>query len=303
MIELLASPFKTLSKRSILIQSEKDFLRWTLSLKFWMNSGQFNGLPPNGVKSMGGKCLVSSSCCKAAATVMFSLVTALSVVSSPSINKSMKLSIGWKWGLLKFRKVLLFSRKLSCRRFLETVFELVGIYGMFSVLSFKSTLSELGVDEKRLGYGDGVKSTLLLVWCISSSSKNLCYGLTFHFLDILSNSKLSYALYSLNCSANYANWSLFSASTNFCCSFSSLRSFSFSSNSDLMFKFGFACETISFALAFSNWMFSELDLEFDEGGFEELLLDLEDLEDFLENISQYDWIFHTKSIIPEFSSK
>ena len=65
-----------------------------------MNLGQFNGLPSNGIKYMGGKCLVSNSCCKAAATVMFSLVTALSTVSLPSINKSVKLSIGWKWGLL-----------------------------------------------------------------------------------------------------------------------------------------------------------------------------------------------------------
>ena len=43
-------------------------------------------------------------------------------------------------------------------------------------------------------------------------------------------------------------------------------------------------------------MFFELDLEFDEDGFEELLLDLEDLEDFSKNFSQYDWIFDTKSI-------
>ena len=43
-------------------------------------------------------------------------------------------------------------------------------------------------------------------------------------------------------------------------------------------------------------MFFELDLEFDEDGFEELLLDLEDLEDFSKKFSQYDWIFDTKSI-------
>ena len=71
MIEFFASPFKTLSKRSILILSEKDFFRLTLSLKFWMNSGQFNRLLSNGIKSMGFKCLASNSCCKAAATVMF----------------------------------------------------------------------------------------------------------------------------------------------------------------------------------------------------------------------------------------
>ena len=59
-----------------------------------MNSGQFNGLPSNGNKSMGGKCLNPNSSCKAAATVMFSLVTVLSTVSSPYIiNKSKKLSI------------------------------------------------------------------------------------------------------------------------------------------------------------------------------------------------------------------
>ena len=40
----------------------------------------------------------------------------------------------------------------------------------------------------------------------------------------------------------------------------------------------------------------ELDLEFDEDVFEELLLDLEDLEDFSKTFSQYDWIFNTKSI-------
>ena len=55
-----------------------------------------------------------------------------------------------------------------------------------------------------------------------------------------------------------------------------------------MFKFNFACETISFALAFSNWMFFELDLEFDEDDFEKFLLDL---EDFSENFPQYYWIF------------
>ena len=59
-----------------------------------MNSGQFNGLSSNGIKSMGGKYLVSNSCCKATAAVMFSFGTALSTISSPSINKSMKLSIG-----------------------------------------------------------------------------------------------------------------------------------------------------------------------------------------------------------------
>ena len=127
-----------------------------------MNSGQFNGLPSNGNKSMGGNCLISNSCCKAAATVIFSLVTALSTVSSPYIiNKSMKPSIDWKWGLLEFREMLLFSLKLSCIRFPETVFQLAEIYGMFSVLSFKSTSSALGMGEKRLGYGEGVKSTFL----------------------------------------------------------------------------------------------------------------------------------------------
>ena len=35
---------------------------------------------------------------------------------------------------------------------------------MFSVLSFKSTSSALGMGEKRLGYGKGVKSTFFL-WC------------------------------------------------------------------------------------------------------------------------------------------
>ena len=67
-----------------------------------------------------------------------------------------------------------------------------------------------------------------------------------------------------------------------------------------MFKFDFACETISFALGFSNWVFFELDLEFDKDDFEKLLVDLEDLEDFSENFWQYDWIFDTKSIILEF---
>ena len=37
-------------------------------------------------------------------------------------------------------------------------------------------------------------------------------------------------------------------------------------------------------------------MAFDEDGFEELLLDVEDLEDFFEKFSQYDWIFDTKSI-------
>ena len=67
-----------------------------------------------------------------------------------------------------------------------------------------------------------------------------------------------------------------------------------------MFKFDFACETISFALAFSNWMFFELDLEFDEDDFEELALNM---EDFSEKFAWYDWIFDTKSIIREFSLK
>ena len=67
-----------------------------------------------------------------------------------------------------------------------------------------------------------------------------------------------------------------------------------------MFKFDFTCETISFALAFSNWMFLELDLELGEDDFEKLLLDF---EDFSENFSQYDWIFDTKSIVLEFSLK
>ena len=70
-----------------------------------------------------------------------------------------------------------------------------------------------------------------------------------------------------------------------------------------MFKFGFACGTIGFPLVFSDWMFFELDLEFDKDDFEEPLLDLEDLEDFSEKFSQYDWIFDTKSIIQEFSLK
>ena len=52
-----------------------------------------------------------------------------------------------------------------------------------------------------------------------------------------------------------------------------------------MFKFGFACGMISFALAFSNSMFFELGLEFEEDDFEELLLDLEDVEDFSEKFS------------------
>ena len=47
-----------------------------------------------------------------------------------------------------------------------------------------------------------------------------------------------------------------------------------------MFKFDFACETISFALAFSNSMFLELlDLEFDEDDLEKILLDLEDFSE------------------------
>ena len=50
-------------------------------------------------------------------------------------------------------------------------------------------------------------------------------------------------------------------------------------------------------------MFFELDFKFDEDDFEELLLDLEDLEDFSENFSQYDWISDTKSINLEFSLK
>ena len=51
-------------------------------------------------------------------------------------------------------------------RFLETVFKLVEIYGLFSVVSFKSTSSELGVGEKGLGYGEGVKSALFVVRCV-----------------------------------------------------------------------------------------------------------------------------------------
>ena len=58
-------------------------------------------------------------------------------------------------------------------RSLETVSKLVEIYGMFSSLSFKSTSSELGIGEKRLGYDEGVRSTLFGVRCISSSSKYL----------------------------------------------------------------------------------------------------------------------------------
>ena len=42
-------------------------------------------------------------------------------------------------------------------RFLETVFELVGIYGMF----FCPTSSELGMVEKHLGYSADIKSTLI----------------------------------------------------------------------------------------------------------------------------------------------
>ena len=48
-------------------------------------------------------------------------------------------------------------------RFLETVFELVRIYGMFYVLSLKSTSSELGIGGKRFGYGEGLN--LLYLWC------------------------------------------------------------------------------------------------------------------------------------------
>ena len=47
-----------------------------------------------------------------------------------------------------------------------------------------------------------------------------------------------------------------------------------------MFKFDFAFETISFALAFSNSMFLELlDLEFDEDDLEKIILDLEDFSE------------------------
>ena len=92
-------------------------------------------------------------------------------------------------------------------RFLETVFKLIEIYAMFSVLSFKSTSSELGMGQKSLGYGEGVKSILFGVQCISSSSKYL--SIFTDWLSIfwisLSNSKMSYALHSLNCSANCAN--------------------------------------------------------------------------------------------------
>ena len=58
-------------------------------------------------------------------------------------------------------------------RFLETVFKLVEIYAVFYVLSFKSASSELGMGQKSLGYGEGVKSILFGVQCISSSSKYL----------------------------------------------------------------------------------------------------------------------------------
>ena len=176
---------------------------------------------------------------------------------------------------------------------------------MLYVLSFKSTSSELGMGEKGLGHGEGVKSTLFVVRCILSSSKYLSIftdWLSIFWLSLF-NSKLLYALYSLNIFANCANWSLLSTSTNFCCSFSSLRSFSFCNIYDLMFKFDFAYEAISFALAFSNWMFFELDLEFEEDDFEELLLDLEDLGDFSEDFLKDDRIFDTKSIIVEFSLK
>ena len=47
----------------------------------------------------------------------------------------------------------------------------------------------------------------------------------------------------------------------------------------------------------------EPDLEFGKDDFEELPLGLEDLEDFSEHFSQYDWIYDTKSIIIEFSLK
>ena len=49
----------------------------------------------HGIKSMGGKCLFLTPVVKMLlTTVMFSLVTELSTVSSPSFTKSMKLSIG-----------------------------------------------------------------------------------------------------------------------------------------------------------------------------------------------------------------
>ena len=50
-------------------------------------------------------------------------------------------------------------------------------------------------------------------------------------------------------------------------------------------------------------MFFELDLEFEEDDFEELILDLEDLGDFSEDFLKDDRIFDTKSIIVEFSLK
>ena len=57
---------------------------------------------------------------------------------------------------------------------------------MFSVLSFKSTSSELGMNEKRLGYGKGVKSTLFVVQCILNSSKHLSiFTVDFPFSEYL----------------------------------------------------------------------------------------------------------------------
>ena len=81
--------------------------------------------------------------------------------------------------------MLLFPLKLSCMKFLETVFELVWINGMLYVLSFKSTSSELGMGEKGLGHGEGVKSTLFVVRCILSSSKYLLLRIDFPFSDYL----------------------------------------------------------------------------------------------------------------------
>ena len=48
-------------------------------------------------------------------------------------------------------------------RFLKTVFELVRIYGMFSVLSFKSTSSELGMVKNTWDMVKGLN--LLYLWC------------------------------------------------------------------------------------------------------------------------------------------
>ena len=48
-------------------------------------------------------------------------------------------------------------------RFLKTVFELVRIYGMFSVLSFKSTSSELGMVKNTRDMVKGLN--LLYLWC------------------------------------------------------------------------------------------------------------------------------------------